>query len=383
MSMSYRVIRYDSAWPRKPVFVDISALQITDLPNYYATFAQGQKAETAVQPGALASVATTGAYSDLSGKPTIPSAQVNSDWNSASGLSQILNKPTLGTAASQNSSAFATSAQGTKADSAVQPAGLSGYLQSSGSYADPSWLTSLGWGKVSSTPTTLAGYGISDAYPSSNPSAFVSTSGARSALSITTSGTSGASTYNSTTGVLNVPQYANSGGAVTSVAASSSDITVGGSPITSSGTLTFALPSVGTPGTYSGVTTDAKGRVSAGTTRSFSAPTFSGITTAAQISTTRDAEVMYDIDATVNISLLAGQSVTATLKYADNSGMSTNPVTVSSQTAQNSGVLGLTQTNTLKLSGQIPAGKYRQVTFAGTGSPTLPTTLKAGQEVLL
>lgn len=39
-----------------------------------ATAAQGAKADTAVQPGDLATVATTGAYSDLTGKPTIPAA---------------------------------------------------------------------------------------------------------------------------------------------------------------------------------------------------------------------------------------------------------------------------------------------------------------------
>ncbi len=43
----------------------------------------------------FATVATSGSYNDLSNKPTIPSAQVNSDWNSSSGLSQILNKPVL------------------------------------------------------------------------------------------------------------------------------------------------------------------------------------------------------------------------------------------------------------------------------------------------
>jgi hypothetical protein len=43
----------------------------------------------------FATVATSGAYADLSGKPTIPAAQVNSDWNSVSGLSLILNKPTI------------------------------------------------------------------------------------------------------------------------------------------------------------------------------------------------------------------------------------------------------------------------------------------------
>ena len=35
----------------------------------------------------------------------------------------------------------------------------------SGSYANPSWLTSLHWSKITNTPTTLAGYGITDAIP--------------------------------------------------------------------------------------------------------------------------------------------------------------------------------------------------------------------------
>ena len=43
----------------------------------------------------LASVATSGSYNDLSNKPTIPAAQVNSDWNASSGVAEILNKPTI------------------------------------------------------------------------------------------------------------------------------------------------------------------------------------------------------------------------------------------------------------------------------------------------
>jgi hypothetical protein len=37
----------------------------------------------------------SGSYTDLSNKPTIPAAQVSSDWTSVSGISIILNKPTL------------------------------------------------------------------------------------------------------------------------------------------------------------------------------------------------------------------------------------------------------------------------------------------------
>ena len=45
----------------------------------------------------LATVATTGSYTDLSNRPSIPAAQVNSDWNATSGLAQILNKPSIPT----------------------------------------------------------------------------------------------------------------------------------------------------------------------------------------------------------------------------------------------------------------------------------------------
>jgi hypothetical protein len=37
----------------------------------------------------------SGSYNDLSDKPTIPAAQVNSDWDAASGLAEIKNKPTV------------------------------------------------------------------------------------------------------------------------------------------------------------------------------------------------------------------------------------------------------------------------------------------------
>jgi hypothetical protein len=71
-----------------------------DVINDLATIRSGAAAgATAVQPGDLATVATTGSYDDLSDKPTIPAAQVNADWNAASGVAQILNKPTLATVA--------------------------------------------------------------------------------------------------------------------------------------------------------------------------------------------------------------------------------------------------------------------------------------------
>lgn len=65
---------------------------------------------TAVQPGDLATVATSGSYADLSNKPSIPAAQVNSDWNAVSGVAQILNKPTI-PSVDQSYSASSTNAQ--------------------------------------------------------------------------------------------------------------------------------------------------------------------------------------------------------------------------------------------------------------------------------
>lgn len=58
---------------------------------------------TYVEADELATVATSGNYNDLSNKPTIPAAQVNSDWSANSGVAQILNKPNLATVATSGS----------------------------------------------------------------------------------------------------------------------------------------------------------------------------------------------------------------------------------------------------------------------------------------
>ena len=78
----------------------------TTASSAYATAAQGTLAASATQPGDLATVATSGAYNDLTGKPTLFSGAYN----------DLTGKPTLGTAAATASTAYATAAQGTKAD---------------------------------------------------------------------------------------------------------------------------------------------------------------------------------------------------------------------------------------------------------------------------
>tara|TARA_R110002167_G_C12702170_1_gene653692 strand:- start:5849 stop:6820 length:972 start_codon:yes stop_codon:yes gene_type:complete len=73
----------------------VKAFDSTD----YATSTQGTTADSAVQPADLATVATTGAYSDLSGLPT------------------------LGTAAATDATAYATASQGSTADAALPKTG--------------------------------------------------------------------------------------------------------------------------------------------------------------------------------------------------------------------------------------------------------------------
>jgi hypothetical protein len=45
----------------------------------------------------ISAVGFSNDYNDLDNKPTIPAAQVNSDWNAVSGVAEILNKPTIPT----------------------------------------------------------------------------------------------------------------------------------------------------------------------------------------------------------------------------------------------------------------------------------------------
>jgi hypothetical protein len=144
----------------------------------YATAAQGALADSATQPGDLATVATSGDYDDL------------------------INKPTLGTAAATDATDYATAAQGSTADSAVQPGDLA-TVATSGDYDDLI--------NTPSIPASLTDLGISD-----GSNGQVLTTNGAGTFTFTTSGT----------------------GTVTSVAASvPTGLAISGSPITTSGTL--------------------------------------------------------------------------------------------------------------------------------------------------
>ena len=79
--------------------IDSTTKQIKSLQTIPTKTSDLQNDSNFVVASSLATVATTGSYSDLSNKPSIPAAQVNSDWNAVSGVSQILNKPNLATVA--------------------------------------------------------------------------------------------------------------------------------------------------------------------------------------------------------------------------------------------------------------------------------------------
>jgi 2-keto-3-deoxy-galactonokinase len=125
----WNAVSGDAQILNKPTLGTAAATNSTD----YATAAQGAKADSAVQPAALASYQpiatvltnttasfTTDQETKLAGIAEGAEVNVQSDWNAVSGDAQILNKPTLGTAAATNSTDYATAAQGAKADSAVQ-----------------------------------------------------------------------------------------------------------------------------------------------------------------------------------------------------------------------------------------------------------------------
>jgi len=75
-------------------------LKVTNGSSGYGTLDAGG---LSINGTPLATVAVSGSYSDLSNKPAIPAAQVNSDWTAASGVAQILNRPALAAVATSGS----------------------------------------------------------------------------------------------------------------------------------------------------------------------------------------------------------------------------------------------------------------------------------------
>lgn len=343
----------------------------------------------------FATVATSGDYNDLTNKPS--GSQVNSDWSASSGSAEILNKPSLATVATSGSYADLFGAP-------LIPA----------SQVNSDWASGSGVSQVLNKPSTLAGYGITDGYPltgnpssfltgitsgqvttalgftpynSTNPSSFITQAGARSAISLTTTGAAGAATYNISTGALNIPNYAPGTGTVTSVAAGSG---LSGGAITTSGTI--SMPSTGTPGTYTNVTTDAQGRVTSGLNAAINdAPGRSLVTTTAatgfQISATRNAQVCYEGSISTTSSIGGPSAASVFLETADTN--STTPgdwTTKAAQTYSNNITLAIVlnqvQGNNWSICRVIPGGKFVRIR-SGSVTGTASVIINAQQQEVL
>jgi hypothetical protein len=208
---------------------DYNTSQVTENTNLYFTDARAR--------AALSFTAGSGAYNSTTGVITIPTNN-NQITNGSNFIT--LTSLSAGTGISYNN--------------------ITGVITNSA----PDQTVSL---------TAGAGISISGSYPSFTIASTITQytdALARAAISLTTTGTSGAATYNSTTGVFNIPNYAPdlsgyvptsrtitingtsfdlsanrsySVGTVTSVGLSSatSGVTIGSTPITTSGTITLAI----------------------------------------------------------------------------------------------------------------------------------------------
>jgi hypothetical protein len=340
----------------------------------------------------LATVATTGAYTDLIGKPTLGTASAQNisyfDVAGAAASAQafaIQRANQTGTQTSSTISDFSTAAISAVTWSTITGKPTFATVATSGIYADLAGKPTIPTNTNQLTNGSGFITGISGAdviaalsftpYNATNPSAFITQTDARAAITLTTTG-SGAATYNSTTGALNIPTGGS--GTVTSITAGTG---LSGGTITTSGTI--SMPNVGTPSTYSTVTTDSQGRVSSGTTMSVNdTPGRSIVTTTSstgfQIDASRSAMVNYDIDMSTTASIAGNASVTVYLETA-----ATNSTTPSDWTTiakvSNAQALSLAitlqsiQGTTQSLNRKIPAGKYVRIrsVISGTGSASI------------
>jgi hypothetical protein len=163
----------------KPTIPTTTA-QITESGNLYFTAARVQSAMAGLYQTPItgapstwptfAIVATSGSYSDLSNKPTIPAAQVQPDWNASTGLGVILNKPTIPTTTAQiteSGNLYFTAARAVSAMAGLYQAPITG--------APSTWPATWPWASLSGIPSAFvpSAHAASHQYGGSDPVAMV------------------------------------------------------------------------------------------------------------------------------------------------------------------------------------------------------------------
>lgn len=247
----------------------------------------------------FSSVATTGSYNDLSGKPTIP----------------------------------------------VIPSGVSAFLNDAGYLVS---VPAQSFSSLTAKPTTLLGYGITDAYPlTTNPSGFLTSVPAQTWSSL-----------------LGKPSFAN-------VATSGlySDLT---------GTPTIVNYTAG-----GGINISAGVISSTAVAATFNPNPARAVNTNYTISTTRNARVSYTVAITTALSLLnLNSAARAFLEYSTNAGSSWNIINSAgtSRVLSVSLSVGLNETSYVNLVGEIPSNALVRIRTVVSGGGVV--SWDSGIEVL-
>lgn len=319
----------------------------------FATAAQGALADSALQSQVNADWLSGSGASEILNKPSIPAAQVNSDWNASSGVAQIFNKPTLGTAAAQNTTAFDAAGAAAAAQAfSIQRANHTGTQAES---------------TVVNLVTDLAGKQPLDSDLTAI-AALTTTSFGRSFLTLADAAAArtltGAGTGN---------------GTVTSIGLLSTDFSVSGSPVTASGSITANLNTSGvSAGTYNGtVTLNNKGIATAATNLSQTDNVVRALNSNFTPSATQRARLYYSLNIAWTVTAILSSSGTVFLEYSVNGGSSFTTIMQSGR-AIGALTLGLTGNDDMNVSGEVPVNAL--VRLRTTSSNATITYVK-GSEV--
>lgn len=264
----------------------------------------------------LSTVSTTGDYNDLTALPNLSNYYLASNPNGyissvpAQTWTSITGKPTFSTVAT------------------------------SGSYLDLSNKPTI---PAVDSASVISALGFTP-YNSTNPNGYVNQTGARTAINLTTLGTSGASTYDNSTGTINVPNY--------------------------------------TGNTYTaGLGITIASNVISQTTPTYNNSPARALTTSFRPSTTRPTRVSYTCSIVTALSLLNLNS--SGIVQLQISSDNTNWTTINSagvtRTLAVSITVGLNETTMINVAGEIPANFYCRLSPTTAGGATV--TVSSGQEV--